>query len=512
MSVLPRRLVVLSSAASALLLLWLLCSWLAREWAGFYLGSALGLPVTVRAVHVGVFPPDVTLRDVTFRSGTDHHHAVLVVGSLTARPDFGATDRWPPVIARLDVRDVSVAPVSVVDAAARLDSGPPDGPEPPWDRPGYGSLPDEARIAAAIAEHAVAFQAEVQGFRTDLHEQTGRWRQSWSGAVPAEQETVMGRIRTEWSLLQNRHEHLLVAASSTTGLLLDRWGLSESAWVQEATLLTDDRIMAVLQSVLGMRGLLGWTRQHQEPLNPVVLPPVRHVVFSGQLWQAGRAGSLQGEIMNAGGTSGVAPTTLAIRALGDRLGHLTLTASLQAEEVASSRHTLALSWQDMQLEAVRWVDRPAVDVVLGDARLSLEISGTLSAQGILDVSVRQVWSASQVEVVGSGPDLELLESLASILQSAPDITVTASITGALNEPRIQVNSDVRDRVLTLIRERRAPEAAALRQRVEARLQAAFTPLLLAAEPELLAVTAFLDRLPAASPTQGGVPFPETSSE
>lgn len=515
MSLFPFRIRTLLMAALAVVGVWFSGGWMLREAAVRYMGSVVGVPVSLGSLDVELFPPAIVLGHVSLGPVSGGSRSMLTIGLARAEIDLAAGLTWPPAFARLDIEDITVAPVSVVGQMTRLSS--PDSaldvaPQAPWDVPHYGQMPGEALIVAAIDAQVADTEVEVEAFRRELREHLEAWQRGMSDAGQSSL-AVAAQIRADWAALQHRHQTLMASAQQATETLMARWGLSESAWAQEATTLTDDRILGVLQSAIGLRGLLGWTQRHEDGHEVRTLPFIRRVVFAGHLSQGGREGRLSGEMLNVGGDPQAgAPTTLTVEAAGERLGTLRLTAALERGDPSRIRDTLTLSWQNMRFDALHWVDRPSVDVVLGDARLSLDISGSLSGDGALDVAVREVWSAAQVTVQGQGPDLDLLESLATILQSTPDITVSTIIDGRVRAPDIVVNSEVRDLLLTLIRERRNPLAAGLRKPLEARLRAALYPVLSSAEPELLAITAFMQTLPPGAAPSMMPPASSLSSE
>jgi hypothetical protein len=515
MSLFPFRIRTLLTAAAVAVGLWLLCGWLLREAVARHIGAVAGVPASIDSLELAVYPPAVSLGQMTLGPVSGASRSMLTVGQARAEFDLGAGLHWPPVIARLDIEDVTVAPVSVMDQATRLAGPAPasdSAPQAPWDAPHYGQRPDEAAVTAAVDAEISRTRAEVDAFRQALRQRLADW--TARSQDPGLDSLASARqTRAEWAALQQRHEALMRSGPAAVETLMGRWGLTEEAWAHEATTLTDDRILGVLQSAIGLRGLLGWTHRLEDNQTVPSLPAIRRVVFSGRLSQGGRDGRLSGEMLNVGGNlEAGAPTTLAVEAEGERLGTLRLTAALERGVPSRIRDTLTLSWQNMRFDSLHWVDRPMVDVVLGDARLSLDISGSLSGEGALDVAVREVWSAARVDVQGRGPDLDLLESLASILQSTPDITVSTIIDGSVRAPEIVVNSEVRDMLLTLIRERRQPLAAALRQPLTSRLQSALDPLVSSAGPELLAVTAFMEAFPATAGERSTPPVHDTQSE
>ena len=232
-----------------------------------------------------------------------------------------------------------------------------------------------------------------------------------------------------------------------------------------------------------------------EPSAQTALLTIKSTSLSGSLKRGSLEGEVTGEILNLSDAPHLLaePITLRLNATGDSLGTLQFSGLVDHRQSGKEQDTFNLTLKNATLSDFELTRHPEFQVILKKATLSMDVAGSLQPNGTLELNLRSVFSALETEIHGTSADNEIIDALAQVLQSMPEISVSAMVKGSAPKPELDISSNLDEVLADALGASLEGKAAEVKQALEGRLETELTTQLARLEEELAKSNALLNQ-------------------
>lgn len=393
--------------------------------------------------------------------------------------------------------------------------------------PDMQPLPMPALVAAEVAHYAQQIKSFQQALRdkraswemrlqelpgdaelADLREQVDALQKvgksvSSTDAVAKRLDSELTRfavidqtLREDWQRIQNQYLALKQMSEQSLNRILQQRGLSDAQLAAVGRSLVQDTVREWFDRGLGFHGVLSGREDlvdgHSQPALLHLF--VHRVEVGGMFTHGARQGEISGEILNLADAPArlAEPLTLHLDAHGESLGNLQLSALLDHRAPDGEADHFNFSLQNTQFPRFVLAENEALAVSLRKVMLSVDMAGTISHEGTLDLSLSSVFNTQSVNVEAKSADNALINAMTPALKRVHEVVLTGAVKGSLAQPELQTTTSL-DEVLAPVA-RQVVEATLADQKTELsdQLDGELLRLLAGAEGDLTQSSAMLD--------------------
>lgn len=306
-------------------------------------------------------------------------------------------------------------------------------------------------------------------------------------------------MRQEWQAMQVDYAALQNLSAESFVSLLEQWGLSDSLLTDMGRLLVQDKVNEWLNSALGFHQILSARNESTATNTPAARTQawviIRKTTLSGPFVHGSRQGEVSGEVLNFSDAPQWVnePITLRVAAKGTTMGEMQLSGLLDHRVPGKETDTLNFTLKKSQLQDFLLTDHADLQVLLKQARLSMDVSATLQQMHRLDVNLNSAFRAITLQVEGKQASSEVVTALTDALQSVPVITISAVVKGDLPKPTLRVDNNLDEVVAVALRNVLNKKMAIARDKLQARLNEALQKQIAGLESDLAKNSALLDQ-------------------